>query len=652
MQILDATRIEDVVGDFVTLKRAGSGLVACCPFHNEKTPSFHVTPSRGIYKCFGCGKGGDAVSFLMEHEHCSYPDALRYLARKYHIEIVEEELSAEEIQRRQKHESLLLITEFAHKFFVEQLKTPEGQAVAMAYYRSRGLEGATVEKFGLGWAPSGRRTLTDAALAAGYKEEFLLATGLSLQKEDGSLVDRFRERVMFPIHNIAGRVIAFSGRTLKTDNMAKYVNSPESEIYIKSRALLGIYHARTEIAKQDKCYLVEGNVDVITMQQLGVTNVVASCGTSLTVEQIRLISRFTKNLTIMYDGDKAGIKAAIRGIDMVLAEGMNVRIALLPEGEDPDSFGRSHTLQQVQEYIAAHETDFVSFKTDLALEEAQEDPYRKSALINDIADSIARIPDPVQRSVYGEATARRFDMESSIIFGRINRTLKELKDAEIKARTREENLRQRSQSQPGYQTLGPADAPAAEVIVADPVDVVGIENRTVARAERDLLYFILKYGDELMEFPTDHEFYAGEENKQTVRDFIRAAMDEAFVNSAYRMVYDAYMEAYDAGLSQDMIIRNLLASENRMVSQTVSSLYIDKYELTVKDLASSLTATSSWLVMYVPKTIIYYAERRIQSMLDDIKKQLSTASDEEQPTLMGNFIQLQKAQKSIKKKLQ
>ena len=281
--ILDTARIEDVVGDFVTLRRRGSSLWACCPFHNEKTPSFHVEPARGIYKCFGCGKSGTAVGFLMEYEHLSYVDALRYLARKYHIEVQEEEESAEEIARRQRSESLLLVSDFARQFFNAQLKSGEGHAVGYAYYRTRGIEDETIEKWGLGWAPSGRSTLVDAARQAGYKDEYLVAAGLALQNEDGSLTDRFRERVMFPIHSVSGRVLAFSGRTLRSDNPAKYVNSPETEIYVKSRNLLGIYFAKSSIAREDRCILVEGNVDVVMMHQLGITNVVASCGTSLTV---------------------------------------------------------------------------------------------------------------------------------------------------------------------------------------------------------------------------------------------------------------------------------------------------------------------------------------------------------------------------------
>ena len=293
-QILDTARIEEVVGDFVTLKRRGSSYVACCPFHNEKTPSFHVTPSKGIYKCFGCGKAGSAVGFVMEYEHMTYPEALRYLARKYNIEVKEEEETAEQIAARQRSESLMAVSEFARQYFCDQLKAGEGRAVGYQYYRARHIEDTTLEQWSLGWAPSGKTSLVDAARAAGYKDEYLVAAGLAIQQEDGTLIDKFRERVMFPIHSVSGRVIAFSGRTLKADNPAKYVNSPETEIYIKSRNLLGIYFAKAEMARQDRCILVEGNVDVVMMHQMGITNVVASCGTSLTEEQVRLIKKFTR----------------------------------------------------------------------------------------------------------------------------------------------------------------------------------------------------------------------------------------------------------------------------------------------------------------------------------------------------------------------
>jgi len=381
-QILDTARIEEVVSDFVALKRRGASFVACCPFHNEKTPSFYVTPSKGIFKCFGCGKSGTAVGFVMEHEHASYVEALRYLARKYHIEIQEEEESAEEIARRQKSESLLLVSEWAQKFYAEQLRSGEGRSVGYAYFRSRALTDESIAKFGLGWAPSSRTALLDAARQAGYKEEYLLEAGLLRHKEEnGPLVDKFVERVTFPIHSLSGRVIAFSCRTLRADNPAKYVNSPETEIYKKSRVLYGLYQAKSEISRRDECILVEGNIDMVMMHQKGITNVVATCGTALTVEQIRLVRKFTENMTIMYDGDSAGIKAAIRGLDLVLAEGMNVRIVLLPEGDDPDSFCRVREREEVEAYIREHATDFISFKTDLLLSQAAGgDCYSKCAL--------------------------------------------------------------------------------------------------------------------------------------------------------------------------------------------------------------------------------------------------------------------------------
>ena len=439
-KILDAARIEDVVGDFVTLKKRGANYTACCPFHNEKTPSFSVSPAKGIYKCFGCGKSGTAVGFVMEHESLSYVEALKYLAKKYHIEVVEKEESAEEIAQKQRNESLLLVSEYAGKFFKDSLQTPEGQSIAYQYFRSRGLEDETIRKYGLGWAPTDRKALAEAARAAGYKEEFLTETGLCIKYDDGRLVDRFFDRVIFPIHSVSGRVIAFGGRTLRTDkSVAKYVNSPSTEIYDKSRSLYGIYFAKSEISRQDKCILVEGYLDVLSMHQLGITNVVASSGTSLTVEQIRMIRKFTSNVTIIYDGDSAGIKAALRGIGLVLKEGLNVKVVLLPEGQDPDDFARKHTLEEVQEHISRNEQDFISFKTDLLLGEAGGDPLKKAALINDVADTIALIPDAVIRAVYVRSCAEKFEISEGILGERVNtsRNAMILEDQEQKRREKE-----------------------------------------------------------------------------------------------------------------------------------------------------------------------------------------------------------------------
>lgn len=648
--ILDTARIEEVIGDFVTLRRRGANYVACCPFHNEKTPSFYVSPTKGIYKCFGCGKSGSAVGFLMEHEHSSYSEALRWLAAKYKIEVVEEEESPEEIVQRQRRESLLLVSEFAQKFYASQLKTPEGSSVGLAYFRKRGLEDETIARFGLGWAPSGRTALIDAAVAAGYKTEYILAAGLAVQRDDGSLVDKFRERVMFPIHSVSGRVLGFSGRTLHADNPAKYVNSPETEIYIKSRNLLGICFAKAEIARSGKCILVEGNVDMVTMHQLGITNVVASCGTSLTVEQVRLIHKFTENVTIMYDGDSAGIHAALRGIDIFLAEGLNVKVVLLPEGEDPDSYARKHTLAEVQQFIAGGERDFIEFKADLLLEDAGRDPIKRANLINDMADSVAQIPDPVKRSVYVDVVAQRFGVEPEILFQRISDTRRKLQEERLRERERER--RAGASAPPAEDVPGPApeDAPADESRSGSVV-----ENRILAPAERDLLYFLLRYGCEPLEFESDSPYYSGaEEEKPSVADFIREALDadgSCFANSAYKSLYDNYMSLYDEGLGQDAILRALLNSEDRRTADLAASFSTEKYQLTVGAFEAALTTTPSFLVNGVPKAIMVYAERRIHDRLETLRRGMASASPEEQLPMMQEMLKLQTAQRRIKQKI-
>lgn len=642
--ILDTAQIVDVVSDYVTLKRRGANYVACCPFHNEKTPSFYVSQTKGIYKCFGCGKSGTAVGFVMEEEHCSYSEALRYLARKYNIQITEAEESAEEIARRQRSESLLLVSEYAARFFRDQLGGGEGRNIGYAYYRSRGIEDASIDKYSLGWAPGGVSTLTDAAVTAGYKPEYLLAAGLTVRHEDGSLRDKFRERAMFPIQSVSGRVIAFSGRTLRSDNPAKYVNSPETEIYIKSRTLMGIYFAKAEMARQDKCILVEGNFDVLMMQQLGIMNVVASCGTSLTVEQVRLIKKFSSNITIMYDSDSAGIHAALRGISLILGEGVNVKVVLLPEGEDPDSFARKHTLDEVKGYIDGHEKDFISFKAELLLVQAAGDPLKKANLINDIADTIAAIPDPVKRSTYVESTAVKFGIESSILFDRIVSTRRKIQDDALKVAWRESR---RSGDGEAENAQGQTPAQAQE----NGSDVWVEENKTLAGAERDLLYFLLAHGCDELDFQSDSEYYSGNElNKPSVADFIREALESdgtVMANSAYAAVYDAYMPLYDEGLSQTDIVRNLLNSPDRTVAAVTARLSTEKYKLTVSAFENALTTTPSWLVAQVPKAIMLYAERRLQYRFDTLKASLATAAADQATSVMQDMMRLKDAQRRI-----
>ena len=665
-RILDAAQIVDVVGDFVTLKKRGANHMACCPFHNEKTPSFVVSPSKGIYKCFGCGKSGTAVGFIMEHENLSYTEALKYLAKKYHIEVVEKEETAEEIASRQRNESLLLVSEYAGKFFQESLKTPEGQAIAYQYFKSRGLEDETIAKYGLGWAPVNRRTFSDAARAAGYKEEFLVETGLSIKYDDGNLVDRFHDRVMFPIHSVSGRVIAFGGRTLKTDkSVAKYVNSPETEIYVKSRSLYGIWFAKNEMSRQDKCILVEGYLDVLSMHQLGIKNVVASSGTSLTVEQIRLIRKFTNNVTIIYDGDGAGIKAALRGIGLVLKEGLNVKVVLLPEGMDPDDFARRHTLDQVHEYIAQNEQDFIGFKTDLLLGEAGNDPLKRANLINDVADTIALIPDAVIRAVYVKTCADKFEIDEQLLVDRVNRSRTEMILADQKEKERARQREEYAASEtppPAYDDYMPMDAemppmemPPADIAAAPVVDGgVVINEPYLAPCERELLGFILEEGCTELDFDRDSRFYI-EGEKVNVAEFIDGILadDEAdFVNSSYRKVYEEYFRMYDEGLSQEQMGKRLLDSMDPEIAAVARDLLIEKHQLTVKNYEQSLTAVSTKLVIYVPKTLMTYQVKKLELFLKELTAELSRTEDpERQIEIMTRISEYNKARTRLNNEL-
>ncbi len=424
-RIYATANIVDIIGDYVTLKKKGVNYQACCPFHNEKTPSFVVSPSKGVYKCFGCGKGGNAVTFVMEHESVSYPEALKMVAKRYGIEIEEREQTEEDVRRNNDRESMFALNGWVAEYFSKYLvSNTEGRSIGYSYFaQKRGFTDATIRKFGLGFCSAKGDEMTKAALAAGYKEEFLLSTGLTLKREsDGRLYDRFRDRVMFPVHNISGRIVAFGGRTLRTDGkVAKYQNSPESEIYSKTRELYGLYFAKKAIQQQEYAIMVEGYTDVISMHQAGVENVVASSGTSLTQDQIRLLNRFTRNITIIYDGDSAGVKATLRGVDMILKEGMNVRIVSLPPEHDPDSFARAHTADEVREYIHDREEDFLSFKAKMLLRDAGSDPIKRSAVIGDMVGSIAQIPDSIQRSVYIKDCAQTMNVDESVLISEVAR---------------------------------------------------------------------------------------------------------------------------------------------------------------------------------------------------------------------------------------
>ena len=700
-KILDTARVEEVIGDFVTLRRRGADLWACCPVHGEKTPSFHVIPAKGQYYCFGCHKGGSAVGFIMDYEHLSYVEALRYLARKYNIEIVEKEETAEDIANRQRNESLLLVSEYAGKFFKEQLHTDEGRSVGLEYFHSRGLEDATIEKYGLGWAPSSRHALTDAAKAAGYKDEYLLETGLcAAYDSDNRLHDRFYDRVVFPIHSMSGRVIAFGARTLKSKEegkpYAKYVNSKESDIYVKNKSLYGIWFAKNEMARKDKCYLVEGYLDVLSMHQLGITNVVASSGTALTEGQIGLIKRFTQNVTIMYDGDSAGIHAALRGIDMFLREGMNVKVVLIPDGDDPDSYSRKHSLAEVEEFLAAAEMDFVDFKSSLLLKDTARDPLKRAEVINDIADTIADIPDAVKRSVYVDFLSDKFEIRRDILDERIGATrskrLIEQKKAADRDRERLRNQTSRSGASAGSATILPGNGYATGSgngsiagtfgvsgsstdglayggePVAEPVEATRqstgldalIDNRIMATAERDLLNFILTYGTTKLEFQSDSAFYSGsDEDALTVFDFIGQALEgdnSQFANSVFRKVYEAYSKDYYEGYSQDEIVKRLMDGEDRDMAYVAAQLSTDeRYDLSVKNLRQSMMSKGSWLTIYVPKAILVYQQSRLEDKENELKERLGeaqAASDDDRVLeIMQEMLKVQKALKMVKVRL-
>ena len=680
-KILDTARIEEVVADFVSLRKRGADWWGCCPFHNEKTPSFHVVPARGIYYCFGCHKGGSAVGFVMDHEHMSYPDALRYLAKKYNIEVVEEEESAEDLAARQRNESLYLVSEFAENFFQKQLEGGEGKAVGLNYFHTRGLEDETIRKYGLGWAPSDRHSFTDAAKEKGYKDEYLLETGLCAKYDDKpELHDRFVERVTFPIHSVSGRIIAFGARTLKAKEegrpYAKYVNSKESAIYVKNQSLYGIWFAKNDMAKNDKCFLVEGYLDVLSMHQLGITNVVASSGTALTEGQIRLIRRFTRNVTIMYDGDEAGVKAALRGIDMFLKEGLDVKVILIPDGDDPDSYARKHTLEEVEDFISRNEKDFVDFKGSLLMRDAGNDPLKRASVINDIADTIAVIPDAIKRETYIDFMSRKFDIRRAALEERVSATrAKFLSSGEALAgrpsgpgRVHSRSaLRQAQDGAAAEYGLSPETAPAVSELsrgtesrpANDDLSTLE-ENPIMARAERDLLNFILANGTTLLEFQSDSEFYSGDgEESLTVFEFIRQALDAdgiEFANSVYKKTYESYSDAYDEGLSQDEIVKRLLDGADRAIAFVAAQLSTDeRYDLTIKGLRDAMMSKGSWLTKYVPKSILIFHACRLEdterSLKEELKKAQTIQDQDLEVEIMRKLVTIRKAIKTVKVRL-
>lgn len=590
-KIFDAADIYEVVSDFVSLKKRGVNYVGCCPFHNEKTGSFTVSPAKGIYKCFGCGKGGNAVNFIMEHEQLSYVEALRWLAAKYNIIIEEKELTESEKQERTERESMLIVTNYAEKFFTYQLwHTDEGKSIGMSYFRRRGLDDKTIEKFGLGYCPEAWDAFTKNALDKGYKKDFLVKTGLTIDSEKG-LFDRFRARVMFPIRDLAGKIIAFGGRIMTNDKKsAKYLNSPESEIYHKSRTLYGIYFAKKSIVQNDRCFLVEGYLDVISFHQKGIENTVASSGTSLTVEQIRLMRRLTSNVTIIYDGDAAGIKASLRGIDLVLEEGLNVRIVSLPDGEDPDSFAQAHTAEEVLEYINAHEIDFINFKTQLLLEQAGGDPIERAKLITDIVRSISLIPDTITRSVYVRETAGQMQVEESVLYNEISRL-----------------RRQKS----GDNVPMPYKATVQQPkVTLTPMKLGGVS--PCDTEEIVLVRYMLQFGTDVL-YEEEHE---DGRYVITVGEYIinELAEDELLLlNPQLQKIQQEYRKCYKT-MSDFSPARYFTAHPDPEISSVVADILSEPYELSKMWvlLDTTLRSEESMLTELLPKVVDNYKMKRIE----------------------------------------
>ena len=644
-RIYAAANIVDIIGDYVTLKRKGVNYQACCPFHNEKTPSFVVSPSKGVYKCFGCGKGGNAVTFLMEHENVTYPEALKMVAKRYGIEVKEKELTPEEERRNNDRESMFALNGWAADYFADYLHhESEGMSVGMAYFRqTRGMTDATIEKFGLGFCPAKGDKMSKDALAAGYKEEFLLSTGLSLKREsDGSLYDRFRDRVIFPVHNISGRIVAFGGRTLRTDkSVAKYQNSPESEIYSKKRELYGLYFAKKAIQQQDFAIMVEGYTDVISMHQAGVENVVASSGTSLTTEQIRLLNRFTKNITVIYDGDSAGIHASLRGIDMILKEGMNVRVVLLPEPEDPDSFARSHTAAELQEYIRANEQDFLAFKAKLLLEDAQGDPIKKASLIGDMVQSVAQIPDSIQRAVYIKECARIMEIDEQILISEVARKrLSTTGDRETDEFVRRQTtLRRETPREPEVEYV-------REVEAGSSTDAL----------ERELCKYLLKYGHCSFDFKEGRSMVACNVAEVIFDELADGGL--TFRNPQYDKIRAAYCEQWQQSGVGVEVPAHLFTnhSDPEVCNVSVDLLFSDDNYVPSelwkrKDV--HVESDAEMLAVGVPKAVALYKTKVIEGLIKECQAKLGDELTDEQVTeIMQRLAALNRAKVTMARKLQ
>jgi DNA primase len=629
-RITEIAQIQDVVGDYVTLRKRGVNLLGLCPFHNEKTPSFTVSPAKGIFKCFGCGKGGNSVHFIMEHEQISYYEALKYLARKYHIEVEERELSPEEMAVRNDRESMLLVNEFAQKHFTHTLLHHiDGKSIGLSYFHERGFRDDIISKFQLGYSLELRDAFTQTAIKAGYNKEYLIKTGLTIEGDNNYLGDRFRGRVMFPVHTLSGKVVAFGGRILKKDDkMAKYVNSPESEIYHKSNELYGIYFAKQAIVKQDRCFLVEGYTDVISMHQSGIENVVASSGTSLTPGQIRLIHRFTENVTVIYDGDAAGIKASIRGIDLLLEEGLNIKVLLLPDGDDPDSFARKHNASDFIEYVQQNSSDFIRFKTNLLLTDAGNDPVKRAGLVLDIVRSIAIIPNTAIRGEYVKECSTLLNVEEQMLYYEINK---------LKNNEQEKNAVRRQTE-------------ATEVPLTQEAENLVAKSDVGAKfeaQERHILEALVKYGEATL-YHTENEnlpvsvgtyiLYELEQDKLYFKNPLHALMIEEYRNNAQKEGFVAE--------------RFFLNHPHSGISTLTADLITDKYtESKVHSKVKKVIPDSERLNEYVPRLVFEFKNSLVIDMIKQKLMELKAANDSKNTELYQQIMQDWDQLEALKKQL-
>lgn len=629
--IFETARIDEVVGDFVHLKKRGVNMLGNCPFHDEKTPSFTVSPAKGIYKCFGCGKGGNSVNFVMDHEHFSYPEALKFLASKYNIFIEEQERTPEQEEAANDRESMYIVSNSANEYFQDQLfNGDEGRAIGLSYFKERGFREDTLKKFQLGYSPEKSDAFSAHALKEGYKIEFLEKTGLTIPKESRNY-DRFRGRVMFPIHSLSGRILGFGGRILKSNvKAAKYLNSPESEIYSKSKVLYGMYQAKNSIVKKERCLLVEGYTDVVSMHQAGIENVVASSGTSLTVDQIKLVKRFTNNITLLFDGDAAGLKAALRGVNLILQEGLNVKVVTFPDGEDPDSYAKKVSSEELENYIDSQAKDFIEFKCSLLLAEAKEDPIKRAELIKDIAATIALIPDTISRTVYAQSSSSILGIDEQLIFSSIE------------------------QSRSGKTPV--AKSEAMQVVFTGTKKASKVEALTLSLEETTLIRLLVIYGTSPLNFEYENE--EGEEEVTTVSaaEYILSQLDEdgiEFTHTAYNKIYTEFVNhvnEHETILDDKHFVRH----QDPEISQAVSEFLSDKYQLSDWSKKEIFVPTETdKLKELVVESVIRLKSKQVKIKIADMLKQMkdNTVPEEDRLNFLHNFQQLNNLSMHIDKEL-